>query len=483
MIKTRKTMLLAGEEIEGMGGILSVTNPADGSLITDIHMASKDQVDQAFARGTAALANIDWFARPPHERASVLFKAAELMLERKEILAGLQTSENGKTLKESLGQVSAAAGIVRYFASVCETVEAEAPPPRGPYLSVTTHEPMGIVAAITPWNSPLTMAAQKIAPALAAGNAVILKPSELTTLVSIELARAFIDAGLPEGFLSVLPGDHTVGEAIINHPDLAMVSFTGGTNAGRAIAEAVAGRFIPTILELGGKSPTIVFADANLDKAAADVSSAIFGSGGQSCVAGSRLFVEQEIYDDFMERLVAVSKKLKVGPPLDDASNIGPMASDAQRARIEGYVKIAREQGGRVVLGGTRPDGPECAAGAYYLPTIIDGLDHSSPVCQEEIFGSVLVVLPFTSEEDLIKQANDTVFGLACGIWSKDLTKAWRVAGAIKAGTVWINTYKQLSIAAPFGGYKQSGLGREKGIQGLRAYQQTKSIYLGGLGG
>ncbi|MCC3304950.1 aldehyde dehydrogenase [Sneathiella sp. HT1-7] len=478
----KKTMLLAGKEMQGAGGILAVTNPADGSLITEIRMASTEQVDLAVTQAMAALSKNNWFARPPHERASVLFKAAELMLERKETLAGLQTSENGKTLKESLGQVSAAAGIVRYFASVCETVEAEAPPPRGPYLSVTTHEPLGVVAAITPWNSPLTMAAQKIAPALAAGNAVILKPSELTTLVSIELARAFIDAGLPEGLLSVLPGDHTIGEAIINHPDLAMVSFTGGTNAGRAIAEAVAGRFIPTILELGGKSPTIVFADADLDKAAADVSSAIFGSGGQSCVAGSRLFVEQSIYDEFMDRLVAVSKKLKVGPPLDEESNIGPMASDTQRSRIERYVEIAKKDGGRVVLGGTRPDGPEYSDGAYYLPTIIDGLDHSSPVCQEEIFGSVLVVLPFTSEENLIEQANDTVFGLACGIWSQDLTKAWRVAGEIKAGTIWINTYKQLSIASPFGGYKESGLGREKGIQGLRAYQQTKSIYLGGLG-
>ena len=479
----RRTMILAGSDVEGLGGNLSITNPANGSLISELGMASAEQVDLAFAKAKAVLRKNDWFARPPHERASVLFRAAELMLERKDELAHLQTSENGKTLKESLGQVSAAAGIVRYFASVCETVEGETPPPRGPYLSVTTYEPLGVVAAITPWNSPLTMAAQKLAPALAAGNAVILKPSELTTLVSIELARAFVDAGLPEGLLSVLPGNSSTGEAIINHPDLAMVSFTGGTNAGRAIASAVAGRFIPTILELGGKSPTIVFADADLDKAAADVSSAIFGSGGQSCVAGSRLFVEKSIYDDFLDRLIAVSKKLNVGPPLSDTSNIGPMASEAQRARIEGYVDLAKKEGGRILLGGTRPNTDDCRDGAYYLPTIIDGLDHSSAVCQEEIFGSVLVALPFTSEDDLVAQANDTVFGLACGIWSRDLTKAWRIAGAIKAGTVWINTYKQLSIAAPFGGYKESGLGREKGIQGLRAYQQAKSIYLGGLGG
>ncbi len=482
MKNIKTTFLIGGSEVTGDGEDLIITNPANSSELARIKTASKSQIDLAFKLAAQATAQNDWFAKSPHERATVLFKAAQLMLDRKELLAGLQTAENGKTLKESLGQVASAAGIVRYFASVCETLEGETPPPRGPYLSVTTHEPVGVVAAITPWNSPLTMAAQKIAPALAAGNAVILKPSEITTLVSIELARAFIDAGLPEGLLSVLPGERTVGEAIINHPDLSMVSFTGGTEAGRAIAAAVAPRFIPTILELGGKSPNIVCADADLDLAAKEVSSAIFGSGGQSCVAGSRLFIERSVYDDFMDRLIAVASQLKVGPPLEDTSNIGPMASAKQRERIEGYVQTARDDGGRILLGGTRPEGDAYKDGAYYLPTIIDGLDHGSKVCQEEIFGSVLCVLPFNDEKDLIPLANDTPFGLACGIWTKDLQKAWRIAAAIKAGTVWINTYKQLSISAPFGGYKQSGLGREKGIQGLRAYQQIKSIYLGGMG-
>ena len=479
-VKTK--LLLAGQDIEGEGETLVGTNPADGSVVGEIRCASSRQVDLAFQKGREVLENGDWSQRAPHERASVLFCAAQLMLDRTEQLAALQTAENGKTLRESKGQVSLAAGIVRYFASVCETLEGETPPARGPYVSMTTYEPMGVVAAITPWNSPLTMAAQKIAPALAAGNAVILKPSELTPLVSIELARTFIDAGLPEGLLSVLPGERAVGEAIVNHPDLAMVSFTGGTEAGRAIAEAVAGRFMPTILELGGKSPNIVFSDADLDAAAKGVSSAIFGSGGQSCVAGSRLFIQRDVYDDFVQRLVACASKLRVGPPLSETSDIGPLASEKQRQRIENYVDIAHKDGGRILLGGKRPESPECGDGAYYLPTIIDGLDHSSRVCQEEIFGSILVVLPFDSEDDLVNQVNDTVFGLACGIWSGNIQKAWRVAGAIKAGTVWINTYKQLSIAAPFGGYKQSGLGREKGIQGLRAYQQTKSIYLGGFG-
>lgn len=476
------TFLIAGQEVQGEGDVLKITNPANGSIIVHLQGASSEQVNFAFKKSQVAVEQNNWAQRPPHERASVLFRAAQLILDRRDLLAQLQTAENGKTLRESLGQVTNAAGIVRYFASVCETLEGSVSPSRGPYISVTTYEPLGVVAAITPWNSPLTMGAQKISPALAAGNAVILKPSEITTLVSIELARTFIDAGLPEGLLSVLPGERDVGEAIVNHPDLDMVSFTGGTEAGRSIAQSVAGRFMPTILELGGKSPNIVFADADLEVAAKSVSSAIFGSGGQSCVAGSRLFIQREVYDDFMKRLVACTEKLRVGPPLSEQSDIGPMASEKQRARIEGYVDIARQEGARILLGGQRPDNPECKNGAYYLPTIIDSLDHSSRVCQEEIFGSILCVLPFDREEDLVSLANDTVFGLACGIWSSDVQKAWRVAGAIKAGTVWINTYKQLSIASPFGGYKQSGLGREKGILGLRAYQQTKSIYLGGFG-
>lgn len=479
---TNKTsMLLAGDWVDGAGPVMRIENPMDGSLIGTIDEASAEQVDATISAGSDAFA--DWFARPPHRRADVLFEAARLIAEREDVLADLQTSENGKTLAESRGQVKSAAGITRYFAAVCETLEAEMPPPRGDYLALSTHEPCGVVAAMTPWNSPLTMAAQKLAPALAAGNAVVLKPSELTTLVSLELARCFTDAGLPAGLLSVLPGGRMAGEALVGHPGIGMISFTGGTETGGAIAVEAARRFVPVVLELGGKSPNIVFADADLDAAAAGVSSAIFGSGGQSCVAGSRLFVEREAYADLLDRVVAVAGRLRVGPPLDPTSNIGPMASFAQRERIEGYVELAREEGGRVLLGGARPDDPALEKGAYYLPTVIDGLVHNSRVCQEEIFGSVLCALPFDDETDLIAQANDTVYGLACGIWTRDLTKAWRVARRVQAGTVWVNTYKELSIASSFGGFKDSGLGREKGLQGLRAYQQTKSIYLGGLQG
>ena len=474
---------LAGQWIGGEGPNLTIKNPADGREIAALPTASPAQAENCINAAHAAFLNSGWAQKLPHERASCLYKAAELMSMRTEKLAALQTAENGKTLTESIGQVASAAGIVRYYAAVCETLTEEIAPSRGNYLTATLHEPYGVVAAITPWNSPLTMAAQKIAPALAAGNAVVLKPSELTSLVSIELARCFLDAGLPDGLLSVLPGGGDVGTAIVDHPKTAMISFTGGTETARHIARAAAPRFIPIIFELGGKSPNIVFADADLAAAAKGVTSAIFGSGGQSCVAGSRLFVESSIYDEFMARVRTEAAKIKAGDPLAKDSTIGPMASFIQRARVEKYVDIAREDGGKITLGGTRPDGPEYEAGAYYLPTIVEGLPHSSRVVQEEIFGAVLVALPFDTTEEVIDLANDTEFGLAAGIWSKDVTKAWKTGRAIGAGTVWINTYKQLSIAAPFGGYKDSGLGREKGLQGLRAYQQSKSLYLGGFQG
>lgn len=472
---------LGGKWTAGDGPEMPLFNPADGVQMGTLKTASVAQVDTAIKAANDAFANSGWATMNPHARANCLFEAVDLIKQRADHLALLQTKENGKTLTESKGQVASAAGIVRYFAAVCETLTEDIAPARGSYLTATMHEPYGVVAAITPWNSPLTMAAQKIAPALAAGNAVILKPSELTSIVSIELARCFIDAGLPEGLLSVLPGGPDVGNAITNHPDIHMISFTGGTETGRRIAEAVAPRFIPTIFELGGKSPNIVFADADLDAAAKGVTSAIFGSGGQSCVAGSRLFVEAAIYDDFMPRVRTEAEKIKVGDPMDPSSNIGPMASFTQRERVENYVQIGRDDGGEITIGGTRPSGDAYDQGAYYLPTIIEKLPHSSRACQEEIFGSVLCALPFASLAHVAEMADDTAFGLACGIWSKDVTKAWNLGRRLQAGSVWINTYKQLSIAAPFGGYKDSGIGREKGLQGLRAYQQSKSIYLGGF--
>ncbi|MCH8506127.1 MAG: aldehyde dehydrogenase family protein [Ectothiorhodospiraceae bacterium] len=474
-----RPLLLAGEWVVGEGVPLEVINPADGTLYGVASTASTAQAEAAVSAGVAAMARGDWAERLPHERAAVLHRVADRIRERAETLAQIQVSENGKTFKESLGQVLSAAATFRYYAAVCETLEDELPPPRGRYLSMTAYEPVGVVIAITPWNSPLTMGAQKLAPALAAGNAVVLKPAEWTSLVSLEMGRACVDAGLPPGLLSVLPGRGDLGQALVDDRRIGMVSFTGGTATGKAIARAAAERLLPVVLELGGKSPNIVLHDADLDAAAAGVADGIFAAGGQSCVAGSRLLVDQRVYEPFLDRLLKRAASLRVGHPEAEDTDIGPLAAFAHRETVERYVEIGRREGARVLFGGSRPTGDVFDRGAYYLPTVLTDLEPTATVCREEIFGPVLAVLPFVSDEDLIAAANATDYGLACGIWTADFPRAWRLARAIKPGTVWVNTYKQLSIAAPFGGFKDSGLGREKGIQGLRAYQETKSVYWG----
>jgi betaine-aldehyde dehydrogenase len=388
-------------------------------------------------------------------------------------------AENGKVLAECRAQVASAAAIFRYYAAVCETTPGAVTPSRGPYVSITIHEPMGVVAAVTPWNSPLTMEAQKVAPALAAGNSVIVKPSEVTPGVALQLGRILLEAGVPPGVVNVIPGDGAeTGLALVRHPGVGMISFTGGTETGRRIGVIAAERGVPVSLELGGKSPNIVFADADLERAVEGVAGAIFGSTGQSCIAGSRLLVEASVYGEVMERLIAKARAIRFGDPADPASQIGPIASFAHRERIERFVVAGAAEGGRIVCGGERPGGA-LACGAYYPPTILTELTAGSSVVRSEIFGPVLAAMPFRDEAELIALANGTPFGLACGIWTADYQRAWRVARAIDAGTVWINTYKQLSISTPFGGFKASGIGREKGIEGMRLYQQAKSLYWG----
>ena len=336
-------------------------------------------------------------------------------------------------------------------------------------------EPYGVVGLITPWNSPLTMDAQKLAPALAGGNAVLLKPSEITPGIGLALGKLCIEAGFPEGLISVLTGrGDSIGSAIVKHPDVRMVSFTGGTETGKAIAVNAAKKLMPVALELGGKSPHIVFSDSNQEEAVISVANGIFGSMGQSCVAGSRLFVERKVYASFLKNLVDIAKSYLIGSPLDENTDLGPLASFKHRKIVESYVDIAISEGGNILTGGVRPVGLD--EGAYFLPTVIDKLNPAARVCREEIFGPVLVAIPFDTEEELVQMANNSPYGLACGIWTNDTKKAWRLARRIDAGTVWINSYKSLSIANPFGGMKESGLGREKGRQGIGLYQNQKTI-------
>jgi betaine-aldehyde dehydrogenase len=477
-----RPLLIGGTFLPGYGTeppLVSI-NPATGRLNHRVAAAGADEVDQAVARATEAARAHAWRHMLPPQRAAILHRIGELVLRDGEHLARLQMLENGKVWAECVAQAKSAAATFRYYASVCETLGSELTPSRGPYLSMTVHEPHGVVAAITPWNSPLTMEAQKVAPALAAGNAVILKPSEITPSTALELGRIALEAGLPPGLLNVLPGTGAVaGTALVAHPGVAMVSFTGGTASGRRIAEAAARQLMPVALELGGKSPHIVFADAELDAAVDSVAGGIFEGSGQSCVAGSRLFVQRSVFAPVLERITDRARRLRVDLPDAPGAEMGPIASFAQRERIQGMVDAARASGAEIVAGGARPSDARLAAGAFYLPTVIAGIDNRAPIAQQEVFGPVLCALPFDDEDDLVAQANDSAYGLAAGVWTANYQRAWRVARALDAGTVWINTYKQLSIATPFGGFKDSGLGREKGLAGLRLYQQAKSVYLG----
>lgn len=455
-------------------------NPANGAEIARVPVTSPQELDAAVDRAWHAFHHSGWKSLLPHKRALVLQAIADGLQAEKESLARLQMQDNGKPLGECRGMVESAIGTFRYYAGVCETLETDVTPARGDYVSFTVLEPFGVVAAITPWNSPIMNDATKVAPALAAGNAVILKPSEDSPLLGPELARIARAAGLPEGLLQVVQGRGAdVGAALVAHPGVRMVSFTGGTVSGRAIARVAGDRLIPAALELGGKSPHVVFADADRAHAVAAVVAGIFGSAGQSCVAGSRLFIEQGVYDEVLAEVVARAKGLRVAAPDAEGVEMGPLASFHHRERVARFVERARAEGGRVLCGGAAPAGGEFDDGAYYLPTVIDGLNYDANACQEEAFGPVLVALPFKDEADLVAQANGTAFGLACGIWTESFKRAWRIGRALEAGSVWINTYKQSVTSTPFGGFKNSGIGREKGIDGLKLYAQVKSIYFG----
>ncbi len=473
-------ILIGGEWKSGRGPDLVSVYPADGSENAVVAGAAAEDVDEAVVRAREAMAKPAWRDLKPHERGALLSRVGALIAERHEELARLQMRDNGKPIGETRALVASAAGTFRYFGAACETMEDEITPSRGPYVTMSIYDPIGVVAAITPWNSPIASDAQKLAPALAAGCAVVLKPAGVTPLVALELGRICEAAGIPPGIVSVLPGAGAViGDALVRHPDVKRVAFTGGTEVGRHIARLAADKLMPVSLELGGKSPTVVFEDAKIDHAVNGVIFGIFSSSGESCIAGSRLFVQRSVLDEFTAALVAKTNALRVGDPADERTQMGPLVSMAHRETVERYVAMGCAEGGEVLAGGVRPAGPAYDRGSFYLPTVFAGLGNDARMVQEEIFGPVLAVLPFDEEDELVALANGTVFGLACGLWTEDYRRAWRLARRIEAGTVWINTYKMFSIAAPFGGLKDSGLGREKGRQGIRQYQEQKSLYWG----
>jgi len=471
---------IGGEMRLGRGDESATLYPATGEVVARLRAPSLDDVEEAIARADAAFRTSGWAQRKPHERAAVLHRVAQLIRERAEPLAQRQRLDNGKPISETRALVASAAGTFQFFAAACETLEETLTPSRGDYMTLSVHEPMGVVAAITPWNSPIASEAQKMAPALAAGNAVVVKPAEATPLMALELAAICEEAGVPRGLISVLPGRGSViGDAITKHPLVKRVSFTGGTTTGKHIARIAADKMMPVSLELGGKSATMVLDDADLDHAVNGVLYGIFSSSGESCIAGSRLFVARALYDQFLERLSTRAAQLRVGDPADERTQMGPLITARHRESIERYVDLGLSEGAAIRTGGRRPEGAPYERGYYYTPTILEGVKNSDQICQQEIFGPVLVAMPFDSEEDLIAQANDSVYALAAGIWTRDYKRAWRIGRAVQAGTVWINTYKQFSIATPFGGWRDSGLGREKGRLGILQYMEQKAMYWG----
>jgi betaine-aldehyde dehydrogenase len=469
-------IFIGGEWRKGSGAPITSHFAAEGEVNTTLTGASAKDVEKAI--DCAKQAQPAWAVLKPHERATFLYRISERITANIERIAWVQSRDTSKSLNETRALAASAAGTFRYFAAVLETSDERLTVPRGDYTTSSIHEPLGLVATITPWNSPIASDAQKVAPALAAGNAVLLKPASWSPLICLELARIAEESGLPAGLLSVVPGSgREVGNLLVEHPEISKVSFTGGTVTGRKLAHIAAEKLMPISLELGGKSPTIVFDDCDVDLAIAGIMFGVFSSTGQSCIAGSRLFVQRGIYDTFVARLVKATEGLTVGHPFDPATQVSSLIHPEHRKSVEEYVALAQSEGGTILTGGNKPTDQTLQSGAYYLPTIIAGLDNTARTCREEIFGPVLVVMPFDDEAEVIAMGNDNKYGLACGIWSRDHIRCNRIARAIRAGTVWINTYKQFSISTPFGGDGESGMGREKGRQGLQAYQRQKSIY------
>jgi aldehyde dehydrogenase (NAD+) len=474
-------LLIDGQWVDADSGkTFSTPNPATGETLAEVAEGDKSDIDKAVAAARRAYEG-KWSRMSARDRGRLLYKLSQLIEERSPELAALETSDNGKPIKEStyvdLPQV---VENFEYFAGWATKIEGETIPVPGKMFNYTLREPIGVCGQIIPWNFPLLMAAWKLAPALAAGNTVVLKPAEQTPVGAMELGKLIQEAGFPEGVVNIVPGyGETAGAALASHPGIDKVAFTGSTEVGKIIAKAAADNLTKVSLELGGKAPNIVFADSDLDQAVAGAMMGIFYNQGQVCCAGSRLFVEESVKDAFLERLTERADKISVGDPMNKATQMGPQVSEEQLNRIKGYVDIARSEGANVLAGGASPElEGDFQKGYFFRPTIFSDVKNNMRVAQEEIFGPVVSVISFKDEDDLLKQANDTIYGLSAGIWTQNLTRAHRFAKEIKAGVVWINTYNMFNAASPFGGYKQSGYGREMGRHALDLYTQVKSVWV-----
>jgi aldehyde dehydrogenase (NAD+) len=457
------------------GKTFATVNPSTGEEICQIAEADAADVDKAVNAARRAFEHGVWRKIPASERGRLLYRLADLIEKNADELAALESLDNGKPVSIAKAvDVAATVGCFRYFAGWSDKVHGKTIPVDGDFFCYTRHEPVGVVGQIIPWNFPMLMLAWKLAPALATGNTVVMKPAEQTPLSALRIGELIVEAGFPEGVVNLLPGfGPTAGAAIAHHMDVDKVAFTGSTEVGRLIMEAAAKSNLKRItLELGGKSPNIVFADTDLDEAVEGAHFGLFFNHGQCCCAGSRVFVEEKIYDQFVEKSGARARKTTVGDPFDPKTEQGPQVDQTQFDKVMGYIESGRDEGAKLVCGGDRVGD----RGYFIQPTVFADVQDEMKIAREEIFGPVMSIIPFKSAEEVVDRANRTTYGLAAAVWTRDIKKAHAIANNVRAGTVWVNCYNVLDTRAPFGGFKQSGIGRELGEYGLQQYTEVKTV-------
>jgi aldehyde dehydrogenase (NAD+) len=473
-------MLVGGQWVDDPSGrTFDSKNPYTGEVWAVVPEASEATVDTAVRAARHAFDEGPWGRMTGTDRARLMRRLADLITANAEDLAAVECTDNGKLIREMLGQLKQLPDWYHYYAGAADKLRGDQIPTDNPNVLVyTRREPVGVVAAIVPWNSPLMVLTYKLAPALAAGCTMVAKPAEQTSASTLEFAKLFEEAGFPDGVFNVVTGfGPTTGRALVAHPGIDKIAFTGSTETGIDIMSLAAKRVAHVTLELGGKSPHIVFADAD-ESATSGVVSGIFAATGQTCVAGSRLFVEEAIHDEFVAKLKAEAEAIRLGDPMDMGTEMGPVAFEEQLEKVQRYIARAQDDGAHLVSGGTRPTAPGLLNGYFIEPTIFTNVANTTTVAQDEIFGPVLAVIPFKTEDEVIRLANDTRYGLAAGIWTGDTRRAHRIAHALQAGTVWINAYRMSSFSVPFGGYKMSGIGRESGLEVMGEYTQLKAVWV-----